>query len=183
MLQKKDVLQLIELCKSGDRKAQQKIFDLKKDELFAICKRYSKNQSEAEDMLIEGFTKIFKHIDTYAYGDFDSWTKRIIINTCINIYNRESKRRENEIVLEEIYEEIEISSDVEYSYEDLSHCLEQLNDKHRTIFNLFAIDGYKSKEIAEILNISNDSVRTTLHRSRLKLQQLLSDIDKNRRAK
>lgn len=183
MLQKKDVLQLIELCKSGDRKAQQEIFNLKKNELFAICKRYSKNQSDAEDMFIEGFTKIFKHINTYAYGDFDSWTKRIIINTCINIYNRDSKRRENEVIVEDFFEEKEILSDAEYNYEELSQCLEQLNDKHRTIFNLFAIDGYKTKEIAEIFNISNDSVRTILHRSRLKLQQLLSDIDKNRRAK
>ncbi len=180
MLQKKELKELIELCKKGDKKAQQNIFDLKKDELFAVCKRYASNSIEAEDMFIEGFTKILNSINTYANGDFDAWTKRIVINTCINIYHKENKRKQNEITTDEFYENEEIESPERFSNEDLYYCMEQLNNKQRTIFNLFVIDGYKTREIATLLDTSDDTVRTTIHRTKIKLKQLLEDLERKR---
>lgn len=180
MLQKKELKALIELCKKGDKKAQQNIFDLKKDELFAVCKRYASNSIEAEDMFIEGFTKILNNINTYANGDFDAWTKRIVINTCINIYHKENKRKQNEITTDEFYENEDIESPERFSNEDLYYCMEQLNNKQRTIFNLFVIDGYKTREIATLLDTSDDTVRTTIHRTKIKLKQLLEDLERKR---
>lgn len=182
MSHKKELKQLIELCKLGDRKAQQSIFELKKDELFAICKRYASNSSEAEDMFIEGFSRIFRFIDSYSNGEFDGWIKRIMINTCISIYKKETKRREVEIIVDDFQECEEIKNPEKFSIEDLYHCIEQLSDKQRTIFNLFTIDGYKTKEIADLLNTTDDSVRTTLHRSKNRLRQLLEELEKNRKA-
>ena len=181
MLQKKELKQLIELCKRGDRKAQQSIFDLKKDELFAICKRYASNSLEADDMFIEGFTKILNNITTYADGDFDAWTKRIIINTCINIYHKENKRKQNEVITDEFYENGDIENPERFSDEELYYCLEQLSNKQRTIFNLFVIDGYKTKEIATLLDTSDDTIRTTIHGSKIKLKQLLEDLEQKRK--
>lgn len=180
MLQKEELKRLIELCKKGDRKAQQDIFNLKKDELFAICRRYASDSSEAEDMFIEGFTKAIQNISTQYKGDFDAWIKRIIINTCINIYHKERKRKDAEITTNTFYEKIEIYSHERFSNEELYECMSQLNDKQRTIFNLSAIDNYKAKEIAVLLNISDETVRTTLHRSKIKLKTLLENIEKTR---
>lgn len=178
--QEQELNKLIELCKAGDKKAQQDIFNLKKDELFAICKRYALSSSEAEDMFIEGFTKIFQYIDTLSYGSFEPWARRVMINTCINTYHKELRRKTTEITTEEYSENVEIESDVKFTHDDLQYCLEQLGDEQRIIFNLFAIDDYKSKEIAEMLNISDEKVRTTIHRSKVKLKKLLTELDKKR---
>ena len=181
MLKENKLKELIEQCKSGESKAQHSIFNLKKDEFFAICKRYASSSSEAEDMLVEGFTKIFNNINSYSNGNFNIWARRIIINNCINTYHKEKKRQENEVVVEEFQETIEIEGKKQFSYEDLQHCLEQLSDTQRIVFNLYAIDEYKPKEIAEILNTKDDTIRTIIHRSKVKLKQLLTELEQRRK--
>lgn len=181
MLKENKLKELIEQCKSGESKAQHSIFNLKKDEFFAICKRYASNSSEAEDMLIEGFTKIFNNINSYSNGNFNIWARRVIINTCINTYHKDKKRREYEVVVEEFQETIEIESEKQFSYDDLLYCLEQLSDTQRIVFNLYAIDEYKPKEIAEILNTKDDTIRTIIHRSKVKLKQLLTELEQRRK--
>lgn len=181
MIKEQELNTLIELCKAGEKKAQQSIFDLYKDELFSICNRYALSYSDAEDMFIEGFTQIFKKISLFSNGNFRSWVKRIMINTCINSYHKEIRRRENEILVEEYSENVEIESKYKFSYEELQCCLQQLKDQQRIIFNMYAIDGYKSKEIAEILKINESSVRVEIHRSKLKLKDLLTQIEQNRK--
>lgn len=183
MLKENELKELIEQCKCGESKAQHSIFNLKKDEFFAICKRYASSSSEAEDMLVEGFTKIFNNIDSYSNGNFNIWARRIIINNCINAYHKEKKRQENEIVVEEFQETIEIESEEQFSYDDLLYCLKQLNDNQRIIFNLYAIDQYKPKEIAEILNTNDDTIRTIIHRSKVKLKKLLTELELRRKTK
>ncbi len=183
MVSENQLKKLIEQCKSGESKAQHSIFNLKKDEFFAICKRYASSSSEAEDMLVEGFTKIFKNIHSFSGGNFNLWSRRIIINNCINAYHKEKKRKENEIIAEEFYETIETESENQFSYDDLQYCLQQLSDSQRIVFNLYAIDEYKSREIAEILNTNDDTIRTIIHRSKLKLKKLLTELDLRRKTR
>ncbi len=183
MFSENQLTKLIEQCKSGESKAQHSIFNLKKDEFFAICKRYALSSSDAEDMLIESFTKIFNNIHSFSNGNFNFWARRIVINTCINAYHKEIRRRENEIITDEFHETIEIENEKKFSYDDLQHCLEQLSNNQRIVFNLYAIDEYKPREIAEILNINDETVRTLLHRSKLKLRQLLTELDLRRKMK
>lgn len=180
MLQEEKLNELLELCKNGDKNAQESIFYLKKDELFAICRRYASCFSQAEDMFIEGFTKIFTNISSFSDGKFDAWAKTIMINTCINAYNKEKRHKERELPIENYTEQVEIESEKTFTHEDLQNCLDQLNEKQRIIFNLYAIDLYKPNEIAEMLNLSNESVRTDIHRSKQKLKNLLLEL-KNRR--
>ncbi len=181
MFQENKLTELIAQCKNGENKAQYSIFNLKKDEFFAICKRYASNSLEAEDMLIEGFTKIFHHIHSFSDGNFNLWARRIIINTCINAYHKNKRREEFEITTDEFYETFEIESEKQFSYDDLQHCLEQLSDSQRIAFNLYAIDDYKPREIAEILQINDETVRTLIHRSKIKLRKLLTELDQRRR--
>jgi RNA polymerase sigma-70 factor (ECF subfamily) len=103
-----------------------------------------------------------------------------MINTCINAYNKEKIHKERELPIENYTEQVEIESEKTFTHEDLQNCLDQLNEKQRIIFNLYAIDLYKPNEIAEILNLSNESVRTDIHRSKQKLKNLLLEL-KNRR--
>lgn len=181
MFEEDKLTELIEQCKKGESKAQHSVFNLKKDEYFAICKRYSSNSQQAEDMLIESFTKIFQNISSFSYGNFNLWARKIVINTCINAYYKEARRKEREIIVEDFNETAKTEYESQFSYDDLQYCLKQLSDNQRIVFNLYAIDEYKPREIAKILDINDDTVRTLIHRSKLKLQKLLTNLEKKRR--
>ncbi len=181
MEDKREIDELVKLCRQNDRKAQRIVFDKYKDAMFAICRRYAKSSAEAEDALVSGFMNVFKNIDSFSgKSDFSWWVKRVIINNCINTY--ESELRHNQVekmpyLPEEIYE---IESSSRFSDEELYQALNSLSERSRIIFNLIVIDGYKNSEVAQQMGMSADMVKATLYRCKMKLRNYLIELEKKK---
>ena len=157
--------QLIKKCKKQDTKAQEQLYRLYGSKLFSICLKYSNNYASAEDTLQDAFITIFDKIEQYKNkGSFEGWIKRITVNTALQKYR---KQKVFEIIGEEQIEEVEVEIDEdEVSLDYLLEIIQQLPDRYRLVFNLYVLDGYSHKEIAEMLNISDGTSKSNLARAR-----------------
>lgn len=166
---------LILRCKKQDRKAQEQLYRLFAAKLFGLCLKYSDNKQEAEDNLQDGFVTIFQKISQYKdAGSFEGWMKRIIINTALQKHRQQKVYGiTNENHLKE--EEAEVETE-ELSVDFLLECVQALPHRYRQVFNLYAMDGYSHKEIAEMLNISEGTSKSNLARARMALKER---IEKN----
>jgi len=166
--QQKDI---IKGCVKGETEAQGALFKKYSKILFGVCLRYTKDHSAAEDVLHEGFIKIFLNIASYKNkGSFEGWMRRIMVNTALERYRKnfqmypvsdvtelESKMNTNIIVSE-------------LSAQELLVLIKDLPPAYKMVFNLYAIDGYSHKEVGEILNISIGTSKSNLSRARKILQ-------------
>jgi RNA polymerase sigma-70 factor (ECF subfamily) len=168
---------LIKQCSKRDIKAQSEIYQLFAGKLYALCLKYSKNKQEAEDNLQDGFITIFDKIEQYKFkGSFEGWLKRIVINTALQRYRE--KNVLNLVVPEEIPEEVEIEIDEEnISLDFFLEIIQELPDRYRLVFNLYVLDGYSHKEVAEMLKISEGTSKSNLSRARFILKK---KIDENK---
>lgn len=168
--------ELIKGCLRRNRNAQQQLFDLYSSKMYTICYRYVREAMEAEDILVTAFTKIFERIEQFkGEGSFEGWIRRIVVNESLTFI-----RRNRAMYLETELEQ----ADRELNYEQLSdHLVEedlltmiqQLPAGYRVVFNMYAIDGYSHKEIAEHLGISENTSKSQLSRARTYLQKMLAD--------
>lgn len=166
--------QLIESCKINDTKAQSELYKLFSSKLFAVCLKYSRNYAEAEDNLQDAFLTIFKKIDQYkSKGSFEGWLKRVTINTVLQQYRNE---KVFEIVNENIIDDVEIDIDEDtLSIDYLLQIIQELPDRYRLVFNLYVLDGYSHKDIADILDINIGTSKSNLARARQILKQTIED--------
>lgn len=162
--------QLINDCKNNDTKAQEQMYRLFSAKLFAICLKYSRNYVEAEDNLQDGFLIVFDKISQFNFnGSFEGWIKRIMINNVLQQYR---SVRFLEIVNDDIADEVEVDFDEEsLSIEYLMKIIQELPDRYRLVFNLYAIDGYSHKDIAEMLKISVGTSKSNLSRAKVILKE------------
>lgn len=164
--------EIIKGCKSGNIKAQEKLYKLYAEELFGVCLYYSKDYTEAEDILHDGFLKIFKNIDTYRYkGSFEGWMRRIMINTALEKFRREKHLHP---VTEPEESRIDIPSDdmtSRINARELVALIQKLSPKYRMVFNLYAIEGYSHREISQMLGITTGTSKSNLARARMILQK------------
>lgn len=166
---------LIEKCKKSDIKAQSEVYQLFAGKLFALCLKYSKNYQEAQDNLQDGFVTIFKKIEQYKFkGSFEGWLKRIIINTALQKYRDKNVLN---LVTEEIpdMETVEIEAEENVSLDFLLSIIQELPNRYRLVFNLYVLDGYSHKEIAEMLAISEGTSKSNLSRARMILKNRLEE--------
>lgn len=164
---------LILACKKQESKAQKELYDRYSPLLFSICKRYLGREDEAEDALMEGFFKILTKLDQYAFnGSFEGWMKRIVVNECLM---KIRKRTNLHLVIENVTIESHDTIYIEdkLAYEDILSLLCLLPPGYRTVFNLYAIEGYKHREIAEILKISINTSKSQYLLAKKKLQTLI----------
>ncbi len=135
--------------------------------LFALCLKYSRNYQDAEDTLQDSFLTIFKKIPQYQHkGSFEGWMKRITINTALQKYREKSPLQlVSEAPDEEILEEIELETE-NVNIDVLLELIQNLPDRYRLVFNLYVLDNYSHKEIAELLNISVGTSKSNLSRAR-----------------
>ena len=162
--------QLIHNCKSNDTKAQSDLYKLFSSKLFSVSLKYSSNYAEAEDNLQDAFITIFKKIKQYKNkGSFEGWLKRITINTALQRYR---SQKVFEIINEEaiVDEEIDIDDDA-VSIDYLLQYIQELPDRYRLVFNLYVLDGYSHKEIAELLSITTGTTKSNLARARQLLKE------------
>ena len=164
--------QLIENCKSNNTKAQGELYKLFSSKLFALCLKYSRNYAEAEDNLQDAFLIIFKKIGQFKNkGSFEGWLKRITINTVMQRYRKE---KVFEIVNEEAIEAVEVETEEdELSIDYLLQIIQDLPDRYRLVFNLYVLDDYSHKEIADLLQIKVGTSKSNLARARQILKQTI----------
>jgi len=163
---------IIQLCVQGERSAQKALFDMYKDILFPICLRYLKQEDEAQDVFIEGFYKIFSRIEDYkGDGSFEGWMKKIMVNESL-MHLR--KRKKLHLMVEWNDQESTEFEDpwANVNYEDFMQLLQMLPDGYRTIFNLYVLEGFKHREIAEMLEISINTSKSQLILAKKRLLEL-----------
>lgn len=173
---------LINKCKQKDNKAQSEIYQLYAGKLFALCLKYSRNYQEAQDNLQNGFITIFNKIEQYNFkGSFEGWLKRIVINTALQTYREKDVLN---LITEEVTDEVEIEVDEEQvSLDFLLKLIQELPNRYRLVFNLYVLDEYSHREIANMLGISEGTSKSNLSRARVilrdKIELSRSSIKKN----
>ena len=170
--------QLIENCKINDTKAQSELYKLFSSKLFSVCLKYSRNYAEAEDNLQDAFLTIFKKIDQYKNkGSFEGWLKRVTINTVLQQYRNQ---KVFDIVNENNIEEVDIETEEDtLSIDYLLKIIQELPDRYRLVFNLYVLDGYSHKDIAEMLDINIGTSKSNLARARQILKQTIVQYQQN----
>ena len=164
--------QLIENCKINDTKAQGELYKLFSSKLFSTCLKYSRSYAEAEDNLQDAFLTIFSKIEQYKNkGSFEGWLKRIAVNTVLQRYRNE---KVFDIINENTIEDVEIDIDEDnISIDYLLNIIQELPDRYRLVFNMYVLDGYSHKEIAEMLNINIGTSKSNLARARQILKKTI----------
>ena len=170
-----DEKQLITGCVNSDRRAQKALYDKYSRRMMAVCLRYVKDTEDARDLLQEGFVKLYTNIQRYTGdGSFDGWVRKIFVNCALERLRHNDVLRNADNINDIDYAEISDESTVsEISAEEIMIYVRSLPDGFRTVFNLFAIEGYSHKEIGQILNISESTSRSQYMRARKMLQKMI----------
>ncbi len=170
--------ELIKGCLRRDRVAQQQLFDQYSSKMYGLCYRYVRHAMEAEDILVTAFTKIFERIEQFkGEGSFEGWMRRVVVNEALT-YLRKSRTMYLETDLEQADRQPDYDQLGDHlEEEDLLKMIQELPAGYRLVFNMYAIDGYSHKEIAEQLGISENTSKSQLSRARVYLQKLLLERD------
>ena len=164
----------IAACARNERWAQEVLYKNYYPSMMALCLRYANHKDDALDILHEGFIKVFRHIGKYQQGtSLPAWIKRIMVNTAIDFYRKKVRRRTED--LETAYEVRSYDPNAinQLTVDEILECLQDLSPSYRAVFNLYIIEGYSHKEVAEKLNISESTSRSNLVKARTKLKALL----------
>lgn len=162
---------VIDKCLKGNSRAQKDLYKAYAQKMFVHCYRYLQSKEDAEEMVSDGFIRVFQNLKTFVYKDLKSleaWIKRIMINECLM-----SLRKRKLTFLDEsnaLNVESESKSDSEFEAEEIYNLILSLPDGYRTIFNLFVIEGYSHKEISKSLNITESTSRSQLTKARMALK-------------
>lgn len=167
---------LIEACKARKGRAQRELYEALAPQMLGVCYRYARDLAEAEDMLQEGFIKVFQKMDAYEHkGSFEGWVRRIMVHTAIDLL-RKRKHQMNETDIEaaqgeEVSEAIVDRLELEYLFE----LIQRLPDGYRLVFNMYAIEGYSHDEIGAKLGIAASTSRSQYTRARNLLMKRIGE--------
>lgn len=173
---------LLEGCREGDRKMQQELYNRFAPKMYGVCLRYASNAEEAEDILQEGFIKIFNKINSYrGEGSFEGWIRRIFVNTAIEHFRKKTYLQPITETEENTVEGKYLSVLDSLAEKDIIQMVQQLSPGYRTVFNMYVVEGYTHKQIADMLGISEGTSKSQLSRAKLILQDLVKTfIDKRK---
>ena len=168
--------ELIKGCVRRERNAQKRLYETFSSKMYALCCRYVKDSMEAEDVLVTAFTKILDRIDQYkGEGSFEGWIRRVVVNEALTYLRRHrSMYIETELEAADREPDYQLISD-HLVEEDLLNMIQELPTGYRIVFNMYAIDGYSHKEIADQLSISENTSKSQLSRARVFLQKILAE--------
>ncbi len=164
---------LTQKAAEGDSRSFQQIYDFLASKMYSLCLRYAGNENDANDWYQEGFVKLYKNLHAFrGEGSFEGWARKIFVGICIDCLN---KRKLHFLSLDQ---EAEIASTLHSGYDNLTNAdlmkkIQSLPDIYRTIVNLNLIEGYSHKEIAEMLQMTDEGSRSQLFRARTLLQKSL----------
>jgi RNA polymerase sigma factor (sigma-70 family) len=169
-----ELQQLIEGCRNQDRKCQKMLYKVLYGFAMGICLRYAGNRYEASEILNTGFFKVMTNMEKYdSAKPFKAWLGRIMMNTSIDYYRSNLKVAYTEELDQADHIGVSESVTSKLGYDELLKLVQKLPEAYRTVFNLFAIDGYTHEEIGEMLGINPGTSKSNLHKARQKLQKML----------
>ncbi len=167
---------LIKGCIEGDRRMQKELYDRFSPKMYAVCLRYMGNADDAQDILQEGFIKIYKNLERFrGDGSFEGWVRRIFVNTAIE----QIRKKKMDVSLTEKEETIEYKSITavdNINEKDLLKIVSGLSPGYRSVFNMYVVEGFSHKEIGELLGISEGTSKSQLARARMILQDRIKRI-------
>jgi RNA polymerase sigma-70 factor (ECF subfamily) len=176
---------LIKGCIEGNRQMQEELYNRFSGKMYAVCLRYANNADDAQDLLQEGFIKVFRNLHRFrAEGSFEGWIRRVFVNSSIEHFRKKSVELSKVSDKEEnTIEDQDISALDQLAERDIVKLIQDLSPGYRTVFNLYVVEGYSHKEIGELLGISEGTSKSQLARARSILQkkvaQYLSDTKKS----
>jgi RNA polymerase sigma-70 factor (ECF subfamily) len=170
-----EIAELVREAKQGSAAAQKLLFDQMADRMLMLCRRYVKNRENAEEILLDGFYKLFKGLDSFHYegdGAFYAWSKKIMVNECLMFLR---KKTVFTLITESVAEEISLNEEGldQLSASEIFSLIVQLPVGYRTVFNLYVIEGMNHREVASLLNISEGTSKSQLSKARSLLQKML----------
>lgn len=188
-----ELAELIEGCKRGERNAQKQMFELYQPQLMGTCLRYTKDQERAKDILQDSFIKIFANIGKFEdTGSFEGWMRRVVVNTAIDHLRK--KKNDHVFLGEEsspedhrdkqLDEEEDVIEEEEFKRskaEEIVEALQELSPAYRTIFNLYVVENYSHKEIADMLDINIGTSKSNLAKAKKNLKNLLGKKETDER--
>ena len=170
-------LQLIESCKRGDRASQKAVYDRLASRMFPICIRYAGDRESAQDVLQDGFITLFTKLDDFkGDGSFEGWARRIFVTTALmHLRRKDALKMSDDLDLARGLKAETVSQTQNLGYKELMELIMTLPPGFRTVFNLYAIEGFSHKEIGDMLGISETTSRTQLSRARIWLQNKIKE--------
>jgi RNA polymerase sigma factor (sigma-70 family) len=170
--------ELIEGCKAGKRDLQKALYQRYAAKMFSVCLRYTKNREEAEDLLQDGFVKIFTRISQYSgAGSFEGWIRKIMVNVSLE-FLRSKKIDYSPKEIEQVPNDAVIDPEAlnRIAFQELLQHIRELPAGCQVIFNLYVIEGYNHPEIAKMLNVTTGTSKSQLARARRLLQEKLKGV-------
>jgi len=174
--------QIIEGCLKNNRQTQKVLYNMYASKFLGVCMRYAKDRQEAEDILQDGFLKIFGRISQYSgLGSFEGWMKRIIVNTALTNYRQNLKHYYKQSIDDINESDIELNiAEYDYSLEELLKVIQNLPPGYRMVFNMYAIEGFQHKEIAEMMGVDVTTSKSQYSRAKKLLRTKLESLKKEK---
>ncbi|MFT7343607.1 MAG: RNA polymerase sigma-70 factor (ECF subfamily) [Lentimonas sp.] len=184
MEDKKQLKGIIEGCIENNRKSQEQLFKLFYGKMFAVCLRYHKDRDDAQEVLQQGFIKVFDKLEAFDYtGSFEGWMRKIFSNLSIDVIRKSKK---NPVFKEKDEDFIDEDSTMEFEKEEelnslsfnaslAMEAIDALSPAYKTVFNLYVIEEYTHKEIGELLNISEGTSKSNLAKAKMNLRKILNE--------
>ena len=162
-------------CVRNDAAAQRELYNQYSPKMLAVCYRFAHNREDAEDMLQEGFIKVFTQIHSFENrGSFEGWIRRVIVHTCINILKKNKKFNESVDLIHATRLQVrEDSVPAVIQAKQVVECIRMLPIGYRTVLNLYAVEGYSHREIAHMLDIEESTSRSQYTRAKVMLEDIL----------
>jgi len=177
--------EILDGCIKNNRAMQKILYDKYASKFYALCLRYVHDKAEADDILQEGFLKIFTNIHQFSREhSIEAWMRRIIVNTALTHYKKNVKhyyQKEIDEVKEIDLESFDVE-EAEFTQEELLKIIQNIAEGYRVVFNLYAIEGYKHKEIADMLGIDEATSKSQFHRARKIIQERLIEVLKEKQS-
>jgi RNA polymerase sigma factor (sigma-70 family) len=167
---------LIKGCIEGDRRVQERLYNQYAGKMYAVCLRYCNDADAAQDVLQEGFVKIFKNLEKYrGEGSFEGWIRRIFVNTAIEHFRRKVTLSTISETVENTFEDKDFTVFDKLAERDILAMIRELSPGYRTVFNMYVVEGYSHAEIGKMLNISEGTSKSQLARAKGLLQKMIEE--------
>ena len=167
--------QLVNECVSGKVSAQKTFYERFARKMMGVCLRYASSYEEAQDVLQDGFIKVFNNLDRYQNkGSLEGWVRRIMVNTSLDAY-RKNKKHQQDVGMDQVEYLVEDKTYIieDIQADDLLKLVQSIPEGYRVVFNLYAIEGYSHKEIAERLGVTESTSKSQYSRAKKLLRQML----------
>jgi RNA polymerase sigma factor (sigma-70 family) len=167
---------LIKGCIDGDRRLQKELYLQHSPKMYSVCLRYCNNTNDAQDVLQDGFVKVFKNLERFrGDGSFEGWMRRIFVNTAIEFFRKKTNMNLISETVENTFEDNDWTAFDRLGEKDILAMVRDLSPGYRTVFNMYVVEGFSHKEIAETLGINEGTSKSQLARARLILQKAIEN--------